>query len=243
LTTIDAAETTAAPPWHHGRLAVFDTETTSPDPETARIVTASFAYVGGSQATQVSTWLIDPGVDIPVEATAVHGITTEHAREHGTAPEETIPAIAATLAEAWEAGLPVVGYNATFDLTTLDRDLARHTGQRLTVGGPVVDPYVIDRQIDKYRRGKRTLGAACAHYGVALDGAHDATADAIAAGRVAWAICQRYPQIAAMPLPDLHAAQAGWHAERQADFAAYLRRVGKPADDVCGDWPLRGPRP
>jgi DNA polymerase-3 subunit epsilon len=235
---MDAAETATATPWHHGRLAVFDTETTGPDPETARIVSASFAYVGGGLDPNLTTWLIDPGVEIPAEATAVHGITTEHAREHGTAPAEAVPAIAAQLAKAWAAGVPLVAYNATFDLTTLDREMYRH-GQHLAVAGPVVDPYVIDREVDKYRRGKRTLGVTCEHYGVRLDGAHEATADAIAAGRVAWAICQRYPQIAAMPLPELHAAQAVWHAARQADFASYLRRVGKPTDDVSGDWPIR----
>ena len=226
-------------PWHHRRLAVFDTETTGPDPETALLVTASFALVGGGLAPQVTTWLIDPGVDIPAEATAVHGISTEHARENGSKAVDAVPAIAESLASAWASGIPVVAYNATFDLTVTDRELRRHVGHGLTVGGHVVDPYVIDREVDKYRKGKRTLGVTCEHYRVTLDNAHEATADALAAGRVAWAIAQKYPEIAAMSLPELHAAQGRWHAERQADFAAYLRRMGKPADDVCGDWPLR----
>ena len=229
--------------WHLGRLATFDTETTGTRPEEARIVTACLALVGGGQPVDTWTWLVNPGIDIPAEATEIHGITTEHAREYGQDPVAAVKAIEQQLATAWVSGYPVIAYNAAYDMTVLAQELHRHTGASLTVAGPVVDPYVIDRQVDKFRRGKRTLGAACEHYGVSLDGAHDATADAIAAGRVAWAICQRYPQIAAMPLPDLHAAQVGWHAERQADFAAYLRRVGKPADDVCGDWPLRCPRP
>jgi DNA polymerase-3 subunit epsilon len=56
---------------------------------------------------------------------------------------------------------------------------------------------------------------------------------------VAWRIGCKFPDVAALDLPELHAAQVAWHAERQADFAAYLRRISKPADDVNGEWPLR----
>ena len=49
---------------------------------------------------------------------------------------------------------------------------------------PVLDPRVLDKHIDPYRRGGRKLTDLCAHYKVALDGAHSADADAIAACRV-----------------------------------------------------------
>jgi DNA polymerase-3 subunit epsilon len=225
--------------WHWGRLCAFDVESTSPDPDDARIVTACIAMVGGGQPTESRTWLISPGIDIPAEATAIHGITTEHAREHGEDPATALKGIVEGLYAAWAAGIPVLAFNASYDLTALSMEVRRHGGPGFTVTGPVIDPFVIDRAVDQYRKGRRTLTACCEHYGVRLDGAHDAAADAIAAARVAWAIGQRYPDIAAMRLPDLHTAQAGWHRERQADFAAYLRRVGKPADDVCGDWPIR----
>jgi DNA polymerase-3 subunit epsilon len=216
-----------------------DTETTSADPEDARIVTACVAVVGGGQPTESRSWLVNPGVDIPEAATAVHGITTEHAREHGEGPAAALKAIVAALYSAWADGIPVVIFNAAFDLTVIDREIRRHGGPGIDITGPVIDPFVLDRAVDKYRKGRRTLTACCEHYGVKLDAAHDAAADAIAAARVAWAIAQKYPDLAAMRLPDLHTAQAEWHRERQADFAAYLRRVGKPADDVCGDWPIR----
>lgn len=38
--------------WHTGRLAAFDLETTSPNPDDARIVTACVAFVGGGLGTQ-----------------------------------------------------------------------------------------------------------------------------------------------------------------------------------------------
>jgi DNA polymerase-3 subunit epsilon len=228
------------PSWPEHPIAVFDLETTGPDPTTARIVTATIAVLNPDGSIgDTRTWLVDPGIEIPDGATAVHGITTAHATEHGTNPGIACRGIETVLAAHWAAGIPVCAYNASYDLTVLDRELRRHNGHGLVVGGPVLDPYVVDREVDKYRRGSRTLTAACAHYGVSLESAHDATADAVAAGMVAYAIAARYPDISGMTLPALHTAQSGWHRDRQADFAAYLQRVGKPADDVCGDWPIR----
>jgi len=220
-------------------MVAVDLETTAPSPEDARIVTACVVHVGGGQPTVAREWLVDPGVDIPEGATAIHGITTERARAEGQDPASAVAEISAALTDAWSLGLPVVAFNAAYDLTVLDRELDRHHSTNLAVTGPVIDPYVIDREVDKYRKGSRTLTAQAEHYRVSLDGAHDATADAVCAARLVWRIGCMFPAVAGLSLPDLHAAQAKWHAARQADFAAYLKRVGKPADDVCGDWPMR----
>jgi DNA polymerase-3 subunit epsilon len=220
-------------------MCAFDLETTSPDPEEARIVTACVALVGGGEPTRATQWLVAPQVPIPSEATAIHGVTTEHAAEHGEPPHVAVPRIAAALTDAWSHGIPVVAFNASYDLTVLERELGRLGEPPLFGIGPVIDPYVMDREVDRYRKGSRTLTAAAAHYRVTLDAAHDATHDAVAAARVAWRIAVLHPQIAAMDLAVLHDRQAAWHATRQADFADYLRRQGKPADDVCGEWPIR----
>ena len=224
--------------WANGRIAVFDTETTGTDPCEARIVTACVALVGGGVPAQVNTWIVDPGVEIPAEAAAIHGISTEKARAEGQRPCVALREIVSQVSAAWVAGWPVVAFNAAYDFTVLDRECRRH-GVEFGVAGMIVDPLVIDRHVDQYRRGSRKLVDMCAHYGVRLDDAHNAEADAVAAGRVAWAICQRYPEIAGMSLAELHSAQAQWHAARQADFRAYLERQGKPADDVSGEWPIR----
>jgi DNA polymerase-3 subunit epsilon len=71
--------------WHTGPLLPFDLETTGPLPDTARIVTAYAAGLGDPvlAARVRCEWLADPGIEIPTAATAVHGITTEHARAAG----------------------------------------------------------------------------------------------------------------------------------------------------------------
>jgi DNA polymerase-3 subunit epsilon len=234
--------------WNAERIAVFDLETTGVDTNTARIVTASIATLdpGGTDGEKMTfthdnirTWLVNPGCDIPERATAIHGITTAHAAEHGAPPDVACREIEATLAACWRAGIPVCAYNATYDLTVLDRELRRHCGGGLVVSGPVIDPYVIDKAADKYRRGSRTLTATCAHYGVPLDAAHDATADAVAAGLVAFMIAARHEEIAKMRFPALHVAQAKWYRDQRADYAEYRRRIGKPISDVNEEWPLQ----
>lgn len=225
--------------WTTGAWTVFDTETTGRDPRTARLVTATVATLGPQRPTEPRTWLVDPGVDIPAEATAIHGITTERARTEGTDPAGAVLEIRDALYAAWDWGQPVIAFNAVYDLTLLDRNLHRQGHGPLDVTGLVVDPYVLDREVDPYRRGKRTLTAACTHYRVRLDGAHDATADAIAAARILWVLLRRFPALASMDPETLMGHQAVWHDKRQGSFADYLRAQGQDASDVNGEWPLR----
>lgn len=229
--------------WHLGVMAAFDTETTCADPETARIVTACVVHIDGSGVIppESETWLIDPGCEIPQEATDVHGITTEHAREHGEVPGPAVNDISGAILRAARAGTPVVAFNAPFDLTILDRETRRHEldpfGDHIATAF-VIDPFVLDKAVDPYRKGKRTLTAVCEHYNVRIDGAHDASADAIAAARVAWRLAQVHPQLAEMTLPELHELQVKAKASQAASFQDYLRRQGK-TEVIDGSWPFK----
>jgi DNA polymerase-3 subunit epsilon len=91
-----------------------------------------------------------------------------------------------------------------------------------------VDPLVIDKAVDRYRRGKRTLTAACEHYGVELTTAHDAGADAVAAGRVAQAIARAFPEVAAVAVAELHARQVDWCREQAESYQQWRRANGEP---------------
>lgn len=228
--------------WHLGRLASFDVESTGVDVETARIVTAALTTVGADWPTDSATWLADPGIEIPAEASAVHGISTEHAREFGQPAVEVVGSIVERLAEQVRTGVPVVAMNARYDLTVLDREARRHRLAPLTdrIGDApllVIDPYVIDKQVDRYRKGKRTLTALCEHYGVKLGAdAHDASADALAAVRVAYRLAVLFPKLQ-MPLTELTALQVGWAAGQARSLEEYLRKSDASAV-VEGAWPL-----
>ncbi len=233
-------------------MAAFDIESTGVDVETARIVTAAFIVIGPTGVIERRTWLADPGVEIPAGATEIHGITTEHARAHGHPAAEVLTEIAAAIERAWgdygDNAVPLVGMNLAYDLTVLQRELARHGLGELEIG-PCLDVFVIDRAVDTYRKGPRRLADLARHYlppgaikRMEEERAHDAAGDALAAARVMYMLARhpRYgPGLQAMTLPQLQAWQAREHAARQASFRDYLRREGKPADDVDGSWPWR----
>ncbi|SJM53038.1 3'-5' exonuclease [Gulosibacter sp. 10] len=222
------------------RIAVFDTETTGVDPAQARLVTAFVGLLDAEgELERGSDWLADPGVEIPERAAAVHGITTEIARAEGAPIAEVLQKIADSLAWIARHGIALVIYNAPYDLTLFEAECRRHGVEPPQLGPQVVDPLVIDRAVDKYRRGKRTLTDTAAVYEVELMDAHDAASDSLAAGRVALALARRYPEQVAIPLDALHEQQVRWAREQAEDFQAYMRRTKDPEFVAEGDWPVR----
>ena len=225
--------------WHTQPMAAFDIESTGLDVESERIVTAALWRIDPARGTkEVTAWLADPGIEIPAAATEIHGVTTEQARAQGRPAIEVVTEVVAALEAVVADGLPVVVYNAPYDLTLLDREVARHGLPPLTVPPVVVDPLVLDKRVDTYRRGSRKLVDVCSHYDVPLtqEEAHGAACDALAAARLAWRVAVRYPEIAEMSAAELHAAQVKWKAEQAASFQEYLRRRD-PEAVVDGAWP------
>lgn len=183
--------------WWQQRMACFDLETTATDPEEARIVTGTVALVGGGLVTQEFSVLVNPGVPIPEDAQAIHGVSTERAERDGLDPAVGVPGLSAALGAAVEAGYAVVPFNARYDLTVLDREMVRHarwshvaTWRELSKRMLVIDPLEIDQFLDRYRPGSRKLDAICEHYRapVRVTDEHEADHDAISAGRLAWCL-------------------------------------------------------
>jgi DNA polymerase-3 subunit epsilon len=232
------------------RKCGFDTETTSADPETAHIVTAALVFTGGNPATQTFNWLINSGVPSEPGALEAHGISNERAAAEGVDPKVALEDLAAKLAKALTWGMPVVAFNLAFDWTVLDRDLARNglasMADRLTVPPTtLLDPHVIDKTVDKYRKGPRKLKPTCEHYGIALENWHTADADAMAAVLLMDEIAERNPQLAAMSPRELFMAQRGWASDIAAGLQLYFRspKAGEKQDPnavIDGSWPLRG---
>ena len=159
--------------WWEGRLVGFDTETTDKSPLTARIITASIAHVQPDARPSVITWVIDSGCEVPEEASAVNGWTTEKIaafldgapaiRIHGgvrmpMAVDGALGEIAGHLAVAMHTDTPVVVHNAAYDLTLLEQELARNSIDLLTARPTgirgVVDTMVLEKQYDPYRKVK-----------------------------------------------------------------------------------------
>ena len=257
---------TDTPKWWELPWTIIDFETTGTDVETDRAVqVAAVEIIPDEGVTNSLCHIIDPGVEIPEAAAAIHKITTERARAEGVEPAHVIKAVAELVESAWREGRPVIAFNAPFDLTLLDRELRRHHGRGLDVSGALVlDPLLIDRVCDTYRKsGKegRTLGALAAHYGVRQDVAHDALADVLTTARVLW----RQPRIKAteapgsygrkrkldysplrvLSLPELHAWQVAGCAAWAAHLQDYYRTKANPRQPgavVDGSWPFRPAR-
>lgn len=233
--------------WALGPMCAWDTETTGVDTEIARIVTSAVVTIRPGEPKQVVEWLINPGVQIPDAAAAVHGVTTERAREVGLPAAGAVAAICEALMAALIEGAPLVIFNAAYDLTLLDRECRRYDlptlhEQAAEAGAEifVVDPFVLDRKVDKWRKGKRTLSAVAEHYNVPLseEEAHTAYGDCLATARVAYKLASTYPNVASMELPALHEFQKESHFEWAEGFEEYLRR-SKPDAVVDRSWPLR----
>lgn len=157
--------------WHEAPMIALDTETTGLDFNDDRIVTASVVHRTPGQRPRTITWLTDPGIDIPDEAAAVHGWTNDliRARLEGAqairttdkrtiamSREGALAEIAGQAASAMLNGLAVIVHNAAFDLSMLETELVRAGIDPLSsrpagIAG-VVDPMVIEKQHDPYRK-------------------------------------------------------------------------------------------
>ncbi|MCN9240815.1 3'-5' exonuclease [Streptomyces sp. RY43-2] len=231
--------------WCEGPLAAFDTETTGVDVETDRIVSAALVVQDApGTRPRVNRWLVNPGVPVPAAATAVHGLTEEYLQRNGRWPSPVMEELARELAEQAVRGRPLVVMNAPFDLTLLDRELRRHRASSLDRWFPsaplcVLDPRVLDKHLDRYRKGRRTLTDLCAHYEVTLEDAHDAAADALAAMEVVRAVGRRFAtRLERLTPAELHTLQTGWHAAQARGLQAWFARSGSD-EQVDPAWPLR----
>lgn len=114
---------------------VFDTETTglpiwkepSDHPDQPHIVdlAASLFDPTGLEVARLD-FIINPGIEIPYEVAAIHGITTEIAREQGIEPAD---ALAQFMAMARKA-TALVGHNVSFDIRMVRILAARVTGEK-----------------------------------------------------------------------------------------------------------------
>lgn len=233
-------------------LICFDLETTGVDTQNDRIVTAFIGRMNPQgHFDQQFHGLVNPGIEIPEGAAAVHGISTEHAREHGRPPVEVLEYLRWIIQhECIGNNLPLVAFNAPFDLTMLQAELRRHglhsfDDSELTAI-TVIDPMVLDKHLTPIRRGKSRLTDLAPLYRVPVEtNAHDAGADCLMTGRIALQMA-KHPVYGGYfasktALRELHRLQIGWKREQAAKLQAYFRspKGGKPDAVVDGGWPLQ----
>ncbi len=174
--------------WAELPIAFVDTETTGTDAKTDRIVEVGIVIGLSGQIQQRHSWLINPGIPIPKEASDVHGIS-----DADVADKPTFAAVADDIKRALSGALPAA-YNAKFDRGFIVNELARGG----SLGGELppalrddvtwLDPLVLARELFKGQGESRALGAVAERLGVSLVNAHRATDDAEAALEVLYAL-------------------------------------------------------
>lgn len=214
-------------PWFEGEWVGFDTETTGVRVKHDRIATASLIRRRSGQ-NQVRNWVINPGVPMPARAGAVNGLTDEYLSRFGEQPGVALDEIACSLVDFLGQGVPVVGFNVAFDFEILENELLRYDlpTVRQRLGGriaPVIDPLVLDRALDRYRKGKRKLAAVCEAYSVNEQrDFHQADADVSATLDLLETMVRRFESLREMTLPELFDFQCDSYRAWVEHFNAYM---------------------
>ena len=167
-------------------LVVFDMEATGLNKRTDRIVSIGLVrYEPAGPAAQIC-YLIKPGIPIPAEATAIHGITDED-----VAAAPTFAEMADILA-AHFAGADLAGYNILgYDIPLLTEEFAR-ANRPFSLEGR----RILDAQRIFFRNEPRDLSAALRYYcGEDHANSHDALGDTLATIRVLEGQFRKYPEL------------------------------------------------
>lgn len=167
-------------------LVFFDLETTGIDIVKDRIVEISYLKVYPNGKEESKTRRINPGMPIPPQSTAIHGITDEDVKDCPTFKE-----IAKSLATQIE-GCDLAGYNSNrFDIPMLAEEFLR-----ADVDIDFSKRKFIDVQTIFHKMEQRTLAAAYKFYcDKSLENAHTAEADTMATYEVLKAQLDRYPEL------------------------------------------------
>jgi DNA polymerase-3 subunit epsilon len=141
------------------REIVLDTETTGLDPYQGHrlIEIGCIELVNRIPSGQTFHRYVNPRRDIPAEALAVHGLTSEFLRDKPDF-EEIVDELMSFIGEA-----PLVAHNASFDLGFINAELER-AGKPAIPRDRLVDTLLLARR--KHPAGPNRLDDLCTRYGI-----------------------------------------------------------------------------
>jgi len=190
-------------------IVFFDLETTGIQIATDRIVEISILKVFPNGNKESKTWLVNPEMEIPKEASDIHGITNEK-----VVTEPTFSELAMKVSEMI-AGCDLAGFNSNrFDIPLLAEEMLR-----ADINFDMHDRRAIDVQVIFHKKEQRTLGAGYEFYcGENLENAHSAEADTLATYKILEAQIAKYDDIE----NDVgFLSEYSTHSKR-ADFAGFI---------------------
>ncbi len=186
-------------------LVFFDLETTGTDIANDRIVEISLLKLFPAGNEEIKTFRVNPGIPIPAEATAVHGISDEDVKD-----KPSFSALSEILLGIL-SNSDLCGYNLLkFDFPLLRMEFARNNIEFNALGINLIDPMRIFMKNEP-----RDLAAALQFYcGESLENAHSAEADTIATKKILLAQIHKYDDV-----PNSVAGLSAYSTEGQKRFA------------------------
>ena len=189
-------------------IIFFDLETTGVQIAIDRIVEIAILKVFPNSNTESKTWLVNPTIPIPVEITAIHGISEER-----IANEPTFKELAPEISELID-NCDLAGYNSNkFDIPLLAEEFLR-----VGIDFDITNRKTIDVQNIFHKLEQRTLIAAYQFYcNKNLINAHSAKADTTATYEILLAQLDKYEEL-----------------KNDVDFLAEFSEIGGKFADMAG---------
>ncbi len=190
-------------------ICFFDLETTGIDVARDRIVEISIFKVFSNGNKESKTWLVNPTIPIPPQATAVHGISNEK-----VANEPTFKELSGQV-HAMIKDSDLAGFNSDrFDIPLLAEELLR-----AGVDFDMKNRVSVDVQTIFHKKEERTLSAAYKFYcNQSLENAHSAEADALATYEILKAQLDRYEDLE----NDMKSLSEFTTRKKFVDFAGFI---------------------
>ncbi|MBZ9652035.1 3'-5' exonuclease [Psychroflexus montanilacus] len=207
-------------------ICFFDLETTGTNISKDRIVEISILKVFENNNKESFTWKVNPGIPIPKETTAIHGISDEDVADEPKF-EELAPKINQMI-----KGCDLAGYNSNrFDIPLLAEEMLR-----VGIDFDLKKVNAVDVQTIFHKKEKRTLEAAYKFYcDKDLTDAHSAEADTNATYEVLKSQLDRYPDLE----NDTKWLSAYSAHKKFADLAGFIV-LNKKDEEVFGFGKFRG---
>jgi DNA polymerase-3 subunit epsilon len=167
-------------------ICFFDLETTGVNVSLDRIVEISVLKIFPNGNKESKTWLVNPGVPIPSEASNIHGITNDIVKN-----EPLFKMIASDI-KSMINNCDLAGFNSNkFDIPLLAEELLRSE-----IDFSLDNVATIDVQNIFHKMEQRTLSAAYQFYcGKSLDNAHSSKADTLATYEVLESQIEKYDDL------------------------------------------------
>lgn len=167
-------------------VVFFDLETTGINIAKDRIVEISMLKIYPNGNKESKTWLVNPEIEIPKEASDIHGITNEK-----VVNEPIFNELALEVSEMIK-GCGLAGFNSNrFDIPLLAEEMLR-----AEVDFDMNDRVAVDVQVIYHKKEERTLSAGYKFYcGEDIKNAHSAEADTNATYEILKAQLDKYDDL------------------------------------------------